>query len=168
MRIVLLTFNVHFSYSLYMPRFADQMAALEDSIRARRRPLPTRDLAGNHRPWAAAVLQAEIAHATDDFWRCVYAEGAGLLFDRYQRDREAGPFRFEHEVKARIAWAALGDLNMHDGDARGPWACWDLWDRARKRQWARERLERKRRFWSDLAAYRAARAALSAVLPKAA
>ncbi len=152
-----------------MHRFAEQIAALEDSIRGRRRPLPTHDLAGtNDRARAAAVLQAEIRHATDDFWRCACAHGAGLLFDRYRRDREADPFRFEHERKARIAWAALGDLNMHDGDARGPWACWDLWDRARKRQWARERFGRKRRYWSDLAAYRAARAALAVVLPKAA
>ncbi len=152
-----------------MQSFADQMAELEAAMRCERRPLPAHDLASaDCRKWAAAVLQAEIRHATDDFWRCVYAHGAGLLFDRYQRDREADPFRSEHEVKARIAWAALGDLNMHDGDARGPWACWGLWDRARKRQWARERFERKRRFWSDLAAYRMARAALAVRLPKAA
>jgi hypothetical protein len=156
-------------YIPVMHRFSEQMAALEDSIRRERRPLPARDLAGaNCRTWAAAVLQAEIKHATDDFWRCVYAHGAGLLFDHYRRDREAAPFRFEHEVRARIAWAALGELNMHDGDAQGPLSCWDLWDRARKRQWARERFERKRRFWSDLAAYRAARAALAIRLPKAA
>jgi hypothetical protein len=152
-----------------MHRFPEQMAALEDTIRRERRPLPARDLAGpGCRKSAATVLQAEVRHATDDFWRCAYAHGAGLLFDHCQRDREAAPFRFEHEVRARIAWAALGDLNMHDGDARGPLSRWDLWDRARKRQWARERFERKRRFWSDLAAYRAARAALAIRLPKAA
>jgi hypothetical protein len=149
--------------------FAEQMAALEDSLRRARRPLLAHDPAGaDDRKWAAAVLQAEIKHATDDFWRCVYAHGAGLLFDRYQRDSEAAPFRFEHEVRARIARASLGDLNMHDGDARGPWSCWGLWDRRRKRQWAREQFERKRRFWSDLAAYREARAALIHSLPKAA
>jgi hypothetical protein len=152
-----------------MQHFAEQMAALEDSLRRARRPLLVHDPAGaDDRKWAAVVLQAEIQHATDDFWRCVYAHGAGLLFDHHQRDREAAAFRFEHEARARLAWAALGDLNMHDGDARGSWSCWDLWDRARKRQWARERLERKRRFWSDLAAYRAARAALIHSLPKAA
>ncbi len=152
-----------------MPRFAEQMAALEDSLRRARRALPAYDPTGTgDRKWAAAVLQAEVKHATDDFWRCVYAHDAGLLFDHRRRDDEARPFRFEHEVRARIAWAALGDLNMHDGDARGPWSCWELWDRGRKRQWARERLERKRRFWSDLAAYRKARAALARSLPKAA
>jgi hypothetical protein len=152
-----------------MPHFAEQTAALEAGLRRARRPLAARGLVDpDLRKWATAVLQAEIRHATDDFWGCVYAHGAGLLFDHYQRDREAAPFRFEHEVRARIAWASLGDLNMHDGDARGPWSCWELWDRRRKRQWARERLQRKRQFWSDLAAYRAARAALIHSWPRAA
>jgi hypothetical protein len=152
-----------------MQRFAEQMAALEHTLRRARRPLPAHDSPSvNDRTWAAAVLQAELRHATDDFWRCVYAHSAGLLFDHHRRDDEARPFRFEHEVLARIAWASLGDLNMHDGDARGPWSCWELWDRGRKRQWGRERLARKRRFWSDLAAYRAARAALIHSLLRAA
>jgi len=150
-----------------MQCFAEQMAAVEDSLHRARRPLPAQDGALDRKS-AAAVLQAEIRHATDDFWHCVYAHGAGLLFDHHQRERAAAPFRLEHEIRARLAWAALGDLNMHDGDARGPWSCWGLWDRPRKRQWARERLQRKHQFWSDLAAYRAARAALIHSLPKAA
>jgi len=152
-----------------MQSFAEQMAVLEDSLRCARRPRPaSRPAATGDRGGAATVLQAEIRHATDDFWRCVYAHGAGLLFDHQQRDREAAPFRFEHEVRARLAWAALGDLNIHDGDARGPWSCSDLWNRGRKRQWARERLELKRRYWSDLAAYWEARMALMQSVRKAA
>ena len=107
----------------WMRRFGEQLIALEDSLRRARRPRPANDPAGSDdRKWAAVVLQAEIKHATDDFWRCVYVHGAGLLFDHHQRDREAAAFRFEHEARAGLAWAALGDLNIHRRDARGPWS----------------------------------------------
>ena len=59
--------------------------------------------------------------ATDDFWRCVHAHGADLLFDHYKREQEARPFQFQHEVRAVEAWDWLGALNTHEG--YGPCGC---------------------------------------------
>src|SRR5438067_2873693 len=107
-----------------MHRFADRMAELGDAIRRERRPLPVQTFKGNHRQAAATVLRAEIKHAIDDFWRAVHAHGAGLLFDHYRRERESRPFRFDHEVRAKEAYAWLSDLNIHEAGKDGPWATW--------------------------------------------
>lgn len=140
--------------------FADRMEQIDAAIRRDRRPLPSHDLhTDNYRRWAAAVLEAEILHAVDDFWRCVHALDAGLVFDHYHRAREAAPYRFDHERKANMALHWLGQLNLHDGDARGPWSHWDIYSHERKREWARKRFQLKQNFRSAMAAYLGARAA---------
>ena len=104
------------------PRFADQMADLEDAIRRERRPLeafpppaPTR------RQVVADIVNAEVKHATEDFWQSAHRLGAGLLFDRYKPYEEARPFRFPHEVRAAEARDALSvsTYTKACGTARG-------------------------------------------------
>ena len=96
------------------PSFADQMAELENAIRRERRPLRTfPPAAPTWRRWVADILNAEVKHATEDFWHSAHLLRGGLLFDRYKPYEEARPFRFPHEVRAAEARDALSDLNMH-------------------------------------------------------
>jgi hypothetical protein len=145
-----------------MPSFTDGMAEVEDAIRRNRRPLSTLPSCANlgRRRWLAAVLEAEVRHATGDFWRCVHQQGAGLLFDSYHRDREAHPFRFAHEVCAREALAWLSDLNMHEGDKVGPWSRWRHLTEQQQAAWRVHWLFLARGFLRRLGNYRAIRAAL--------
>src|SRR5438445_5169466 len=144
--------------TLGMQCFSGPMAELEGAIRRDRRPLPVLEIAGaTYRQWAAAVLRAEMKHATDDFWRCVYARRAGLLFDHYQREREAGPFRFDHEVRARAAYAWLSDLNMHEGVKHGAWATWKHLNDAQRLVWRVHWFHLARGFLQRTTAYRAAK-----------
>jgi hypothetical protein len=145
-----------------MQDFADQMAALEAAIRRERCPLAVPDFDRNYRPAAASVLRAEIKHAIDDFWRSVHAQGAGLLFDHYQREREARPFRFDHEVRAREAYAWLSDLNMHEADKDGPWATWMHFSEAQREAWRARWFFLARGFLRRMKAYQAAKAACHA------
>jgi len=152
-----------------MHHFADQMAKLAAAIRRERRPLPVLEIVGTtYRQGAAAVLWAEIRHATDDFWRSVHAYGAGLLFDHYRRDLEARPFRFDHEVRASEAYAWLSDLNMHQADKEGPWSIWMLYNEAQRLAWRVRWFHLARGFLRRMKAYHAAREALAVPLPKAA
>lgn len=97
------------------------MADLEAAIRLARQPMPALERQdASYRQWATAILLAEITHATDDFWRCAHAHGAGPLFDHHKRVEEARPFRFQHEVRAIEAWDWLGALNIDEGWKSGP------------------------------------------------
>jgi hypothetical protein len=141
-----------------MRDFADQMAALEAVIRRERRPLAVPDFDRNYRPAVASVLRAEAKHAIDDFWRLVHVHGAGLLFDHHQREREARPFRFDHEVRAREAYAWLSDLNMHEADKDGPWATWMHFSEAQREAWRVRWLFLARGFLRSMKAYQVAKA----------
>jgi len=105
--------------------------------------------------------RAEIRHATDDFWQCVHAHGAGLLFDHHKRVEEARPFRFQHEVHAIEAWDWLGALNTHEGWKTGPWALWMHWNERQRADWRVRWFSLARGFLRRMRAYEAARAALA-------
>lgn len=103
------------SAAAFPTRLDDDAAFLRLSARIRneRTPLPSHDLdvpADKVRAWAAAVCDAEVKHATANFWRVVYGLNAGAVFDHYKREEEAAPFRFEHEVKAATALNWLSHL----------------------------------------------------------
>lgn len=141
-----------------MHAFADDLATLEALLRQARRALPAPSPPGpDWRQWAADRLIAEVKHATDDFWRSAHAVGAGLLFDSYQRDREARPFRFAHEVRAREAWEWLSALNMHEADKNGPWATWRRFGEAQRAAWRIRWFRLARGFLQRMRAYREAR-----------
>src|SRR5262249_51833115 len=118
------------------PSFADQMAQLEDAIRRERRPLPTFPPAtAKWRDWLATILNAEVKHANEDFWRSAHLLGAGLLFDSNRRSEEALPFRFPHEVRAAEARDALASLNLHEGIKNGVWSMWVHLDETQRAAW---------------------------------
>jgi len=103
-----------FSYILVMQSFADQMRA-RNAIRHERRPLPVHDLDGNHRQAAATVLRAEMKHASTISG--AQSTPTAQACCRPLSARARGPsFRFDHEVRAREAYAWLSDLNMHEAD----------------------------------------------------
>jgi len=136
------------------------MTSVDGAIRRARRPLATLPPTdADRRKWIAAVLAAEVRHATEDFWTCAYRLGAGLLFDSYHREREADPFRFPHEVRAREAWRSLSDLNMHEADKTGPWSRWDLFDEQRRSLWRQQWFRLARGFLKRFRRYEAARRA---------
>jgi hypothetical protein len=137
---------------------AGMMDTADAAIRRERRPLPARDRDRTHyRRWAAAVLQAELKHATDDFWRAAHALGFGLLYDRYQRDGEAAPFRLPHEALAGTAALWLIRLQAHDSDRHGPWARWKIMTGAERIAWVRRRRALLHGFLRATRAYQAAR-----------
>ena len=136
------------------------MTQVDETIRRARRPLaPLPPPDPDWRQWIARLLAAEIRHATEDFWACAHRLGAGLLFDSYQREREADPFRFPHEVHARQAWRWLSDLNMHEGDRHGPWSRWEQFSEERRTQWRRHWFCLARGFLKRLSEYEVARRA---------
>jgi hypothetical protein len=149
-----------------MQRFADGMADIESAIRRARRPLPTCPPPGSsRRQWVAALLIAEVRHATEDFWRCVHWQGAGLLFDCFHREREADPFRFPHEVRAREALRWLSDLNMHESDRHGPWSTWVHLNETQRAAWTMKWFQLARGFLRRMQAYQVARKAFTNVAP---
>ena len=92
LRSFYLTIYVQSSYITIMPTpsFADQMANLEDAIRRERRPLRAfPSPAPTWRQGVTDLVNAEVKHATEDFWQSVHRLGAGLLFDRYKPYEEA-------------------------------------------------------------------------------
>lgn len=139
----------------------DAPGSVPAAIRRKRRPLAARDLDGtNYRRWAATVCTAEVRHAADDFWSCVYRLGLAALFDRDDGfGGHEAPFRFPHEVHAFAALGWLSHLQAHESDRRGPWAAvrWNTWDASQRREW----FERRRHLWSgfvrQVERYRAAR-----------
>lgn len=136
------------------------MSRADEAIRRARRPLARLPQSGpERRQWLAALLAAEVRHATDDFWACAHRLGAGLLFDGYHREREADPFRFTHEVRARQAWRWLSDLNMHEGDKHGPWSRWAHFNEERRRLWRRHWICLARGFLKRFRDYEEARGA---------
>jgi len=142
---------------------AGMMDRADAAIRRERRPLPARDSGpGNYRRWAAAALQAELAHATDDFWRAAHALGFGLLYDRNQRDGEAAPFRWPHEALAATASLWLLHLQAHDSDRHGPWARWKIMTRAERVAWVLRRRVLLHCFLRATWAYQAARGTVAA------
>lgn len=149
--------------------FAEQMAAAEAGIRRERRSLPAHDLNGvRRRDWAKAVLGAEIKHAIDDFWRVAFDQRIGLLFDRYRWQSEPLPYRFDHEVRAAEAWAALGELQMHEGDRYGWWQLWTGWNEQQRAQWKAGWWRRARQFVKTMRRYREARAGVDQPVARAA
>jgi len=143
-----------------MHSFAGQMADMEAAIRHARQPMLALERQdANYKQWATVVVRAEIKHATDDFWRCMHAHGADLLFDHYKRDQEARPFRFRHEVHAVEAWDWLGALNTHEGWKRAPWALWMHWNERQRADWRVRWFSLARGFVRRMQAYRAARGA---------
>lgn len=141
--------------------FAEQMSTADSAIRRDRRPLPSHDLNGaNYRKWMAAVLHAELKHATDDFWSCANRLGFGLLFDHYQRDLEASAFRFPHERLAGVAANHLMHLSAHDSDRYGPWAIWQRLSRDSRVAWCRRRRELLHGFLRACHHYQSARQAV--------
>jgi len=143
---------------------AGMMETADAAIRRARRPLPPHHLdrtddRPTYRQWAAAALQAELTHATDDFWRAAHALGLGLLYDRYQRDGEAAPFRLAHEALAGTAALWLIHLQAHDSDRRGPWARWKIMTSAERIAWALRRRALLHGFLRATRAYEAARSA---------
>jgi hypothetical protein len=144
------------------PSFADQMADLEDAVRRERRPLRAfPPPAPTWRQSAADIVNAEIKHATEDFWQSAHRLGAGLLFDRYKPYEEARPFRFPHEVRAAEARDALSDLNLHEGVRHGPWSMWVHLDDRRRVAWRARWFHLARLFLRRMQAYATARTAVS-------
>ncbi len=136
------------------------MTAMDEAIRRARRPLwrlpqprPAR------RESIAALLAAEVRHATEDFWTCAHRLGAGSLYDGHHREREADPFRFGHEARARDAWRWLSDLNMHEGDKVGPWSIWEHLTEQQRMLWRRRWVFLARGFLKRFRTYEEARLA---------
>jgi hypothetical protein len=148
--------------------FTDRTAEIEDAIRRDRRPLAVPDPVGLRRHDWVALLAAEVRHATDDFWRTAFLHGASLMFDWYQRDREARPFRFPHEVCAAEAWNWLSDLNMHESDKAGPWSQWQHLSELQRAAWRARWFFLARGFLRHLRNYRSAKVSLNASQRKAA
>lgn len=123
--------------------FAEQMATADAAIHRDRRPLPSHCLDGvSYRKWMAAVLHAELKHATDDAWRCIHALGLGLLFNgQFDRDGEVAQFRFPHEREAGVAAVWLLHLQTHDSDRYGVWERWTTWTYDERVAWCRRRRE---------------------------
>lgn len=150
--------------------FADQMAAADAAIRRERRPLPAHDLSGcNYRKWSAAVLAAELKHATDDAWRCIHDLGLGLLFNgQFDRDGEVAQFRFQHEREAGVAAVWLLHLQTHDSDRYGVWARWLVMNRHERIAWARRRRELLHCWLAAMRFYEAQRAEIDRPIARAA
>jgi hypothetical protein len=149
--------------------FAEALDRVDAAIRRERKPLPSHALDGVAlRAWAAAVLPAEMHHAVEDSWRAIHALGAASFFDGLKRTEQSRQFWFAHEWAAVNAHAALGALNLHDGDVKGRWQRSAGWPRHRWREWARDRLALKQQFWRFLARYRALRAPIDQATPAAA
>src|SRR5260370_39117175 len=139
--------------------FAGMMDGADVAIRSERHPLPAPTLdRTNYRRWAATVLQGELKHATDDFWRAAHALGFGLVYDRYQRAGEAAPFGLPHEALAVAAALWLIHLQAHDSDRHGPWARWKIMTGAERIAWVLRRRELLHGFLRATRAYQAARA----------
>jgi hypothetical protein len=144
------------------PSFADQMAELEDAIRRERRPLRAfPPAAPTWRQWVADIVNAEVKHATEDFWQSAHHLGAGLLFDRYKPYEEARPFRFPHEVRAAEARDALSDLNLHEGVRHGAWSMWVHLNDRQRAVWSAHWFHLARIFVKRMQAYVKARAAVT-------
>jgi len=164
LRSFYLTIYVQSSYITIMPTpsFADQMANLEDAIRRERRPLRAfPSPAPTWRQGVTDLVNAEVKHATEDFWRSVHRLGAGLLFDRYKPYEEARAFRFPHEVRAAEARDALSDLNLHEGVRHGPWSMWMHLDGRHRAAWRTRWFRLARLFLRRMQAYGTARATVT-------
>lgn len=137
-----------------------------DAIRAGRKPLPTHALTDVPvRRFVASVCQAEVTHASNDFWQVVDGINARGLF--YGETGADAGFRFPHEARAGEALLWLSHLQSHDNGRHGPSMVrdflerWNRWDRAAKAEWLKRRRYLVHGLIRAAAAYRAARASLA-------